>query len=161
MVRVRKHDWETGRETFAYDAVVVHHEDATLCVRAAFQLDRHVIDGVEIVRGDVFTEWYFRDRAFNVFHIAGADGRVKGWYCNVARPAEFDDEGVRFLDLLLDLFVHPDGRATILDEDEFAAARGRMSAEDVELALSGLEALLELRQGGMPVPRMDHAAVSA
>ena len=71
--------------------------------------------------GDRFTEWYFTDRWYNIFEIASPDGTLKGWYCNVAEPAEIGDDAIRCRDLLLDLWVSPTGATLILDEDEFAA----------------------------------------
>jgi hypothetical protein len=72
--------------------------------------------------GDRFTEWYFADRWYNIFQIASPDGTLKGWYCNVAEPAELSPDAIRCRDLLLDLWVAPTGVTRILDEDEFAAA---------------------------------------
>jgi len=37
--------------------------------------------------GDRFTEHYYADRWFDVLEIAGADGRRKGWYCDIAGTA--------------------------------------------------------------------------
>ena len=58
------------------------------------------------------------------------------------------------VDLALDLFVHPDGSFTVLDEDEFAVAcDGVYEPVDVEGAKLAIEALISLvGAGGLPVP---------
>ena len=107
--------------------------------------------------GDLFTEYYVLGRHYNVFHIADERGCAKGWYCNVTRPPDLDEEGVSFVDLALDLFAHPDGRYTVLDEDEFAAASdGIYLPEDIAGARKGLEELVALsRERRLPSPRND------
>jgi protein associated with RNAse G/E len=118
-------------------------------VHAVFPLigkEPPVVDGVPFCSGDVFTEFYYVDRWYNVFHITDPEGHHKGWYCNVAQPAMLDDDGVAFVDMALDLFVHPDGRYAVLDEDEFAMAA------DVR-ARSALDELIELaRHNTLPAP---------
>jgi predicted RNA-binding protein associated with RNAse of E/G family len=52
---------------------------------------------------------------------AREDGALRGWYCNIARPAVIADDEVAQVDLALDVWVRPDGTALVLDEDEFAA----------------------------------------
>jgi hypothetical protein len=71
--------------------------------------------------GDRFREWFFTDRWYNIFAIAGEDGRHKGWYCNIAEPARIEDRTISSRDLLLDLWVDCDYRVQVLDEDEFLA----------------------------------------
>ena len=137
-------------ETFSYQATVVEVADQRIVVTAAFGLDRWEKDGVEIVRGDVFTEHYYSERWFNILHIASPEGRPRGWYCNVAMPAEWNDEGISFVDLYLDLFVHPDGRYAVLDEDELAAAN--LLDDIVARAYGALKELIQLAESGaLPV----------
>ena len=93
--------------------------------------------------GDRFTEYYFTDRWYNIFDIAQADGQRKGWYCNIAQPAAISEARIEQVDLLLDVWVNPQGETLILDEDEFEAD-GTLNAELREGALGGLQALLQL-----------------
>jgi predicted RNA-binding protein associated with RNAse of E/G family len=70
--------------------------------------------------GDRFVEWYFTDRWYNVFQIFDrTSGALRGWYCNLTRPADIHDGLVAWDDLELDVFVYPDGRTLLLDEDDF------------------------------------------
>jgi predicted RNA-binding protein associated with RNAse of E/G family len=99
--------------------------------------------------GDRFVEWYFTDRWYNVFEIASADGALKGWYCNVTEPAQIAAEDISCRDLLLDLWVSPDGTWLVLDEDEFAADT-TLDSHTRALARAGLDALLTLVRDRQP-----------
>jgi predicted RNA-binding protein associated with RNAse of E/G family len=69
---------------------------------------------------DRWTETFCSDRWYNIFEIRASDGRLKGWYCNVTRPARITEDDVAAEDLALDLWVEPDGTMQVLDEGEFA-----------------------------------------
>jgi protein associated with RNAse G/E len=92
--------------------------------------------------GDCFTEYYFRHRWYNIFDIADAEGRRKGWYCNIAEPAVITQERIEQVDLLLDVWVDPAGNIQVLDEDEFAADT-TLSNEQRQGARQGLQNLLQ------------------
>jgi len=112
------------------------------------------VEGVPFSIGDVFTEFYFRARWYNVFHVADAEGRHKGWYCNVTKIPAIGESRISFVDLALDLFAHPDGRFAVLDEDEFeTAANGLYAQEDIEQANRAIGELVELAlKGKLPTP---------
>ena len=93
--------------------------------------------------GDRFTEYYYTDRWFNIFDIATAGGQRKGWYCNVTQPATISDEHIEQVDLLLDVWVDPDGTPLVLDEDEFEADT-TLSDEQRAGAHQGLQDLLQM-----------------
>jgi predicted RNA-binding protein associated with RNAse of E/G family len=44
---------------------------------------------------------------------------LKGWYCNIVRPARLEPEHIWSVDLALDLVVLPDGRWVVVDQEEF------------------------------------------
>jgi predicted RNA-binding protein associated with RNAse of E/G family len=71
--------------------------------------------------GDHFREYFYTDRWFNIFAVASEHGQRKGWYCNVAQPAQISTERIEQVDLLLDVWVRPDGEVLLLDEEEFVA----------------------------------------
>jgi len=93
--------------------------------------------------GDRFIEYYYSDRWYNIFDIANANGVRKGWYCNIAEPAVLFAERIEQVDLLLDVWVSPQGNPLILDEDEFATAT-TLTDEQRRGAKQGLHTLLEL-----------------
>ena len=156
-VTVRKLDYGTGRATLAWSGVLLVLDAEQAVIRAVFapKTDRQiVVDGVPLNRGDVFTEYYPLTRWYNVFHIADPSGRPKGWYCNVTLPPVLEVDGVAFTDMALDLFVHPDGRATVLDEDEFSVGcQALYRGDDIRGARLALTELERLARGRMlPFP---------
>jgi protein associated with RNAse G/E len=92
-------------------------------LEAEFNRDDTPFHGITLRRGDRFIETFYADRWYNVFEMHDRDNdRLKGWYCNIGRPAEIGESSVSYIDLALDLLVYPDGRQLVLDEDEFASA---------------------------------------
>jgi predicted RNA-binding protein associated with RNAse of E/G family len=119
-ITTRKLD-HTGRQVFSYPGRVLRRDDHTIVVRTVW--DRAVMDMgyVFLEPGDCWTEYHYTDRWYNIFEIRASDGRLKGWYCNITRPARINAREVAAEDLALDLWVAPDGEVLVLDEDEFAA----------------------------------------
>lgn len=93
--------------------------------------------------GDHFTEYYYTDRWFNIFDIYSQSGIRKGWYCNIAEPALIFEQQIEQKDLLLDVWISPQGEPLILDEEEFTSYQG-LSAEQRAGAQQGLHELLQL-----------------
>lgn len=111
-----------GREVWHYDGTVIERGANFVCIRARFA-SRDVVDVGALVfrRGDLMTEWFYNDRYYNVFMVQDGDGPVKGWYCNITRPAHITADSAAADDLALDVVVGPGGSITLLDEAEFAA----------------------------------------
>jgi len=109
------------RETWRYEGLVLRRSPESILVEARFNRDDILFHGIKLGRNDRFVEVYYTDRWYNIFEIHDRDDdHLKGWYCNVSRPAEISDSRVSYVDLALDLLVFPDGRHLVLDEDEFA-----------------------------------------
>jgi protein associated with RNAse G/E len=108
------------QETWRYQGKIIHQDDKKLVLEAFFDREDSVFHGMQLYRGDRFVETYYRDRWYNIFEIhARDDDRLRGWYCNIAHPAELDGNVLSYIDLALDLLVFPDGRQLVLDENEF------------------------------------------
>ncbi|MFF9149707.1 DUF402 domain-containing protein [Streptomyces sp. NPDC055051] len=140
--------WKAGRLKIRYPAEVVAETATRLSVRAPWAAEGVRDFGfVRFEPGDVFVEHYWTDRWFTVKEVWSAEGRLKGWYCDITRPAEFGAAGVTVEDLDLDLWVSADGSEVLrLDEDEFAASG--LTAADPEAARRAVAALDELEQLG-------------
>lgn len=107
-------------ETWRYDGRVLERDDHSILVEARFNRSDLLFHEVPLRENDRFVERYYADRWYNIFAIHDKDDdRIKGWYCNVTRPAEFTPGQIAYVDLALDLLAYPDGRYLILDEDEF------------------------------------------
>ena len=115
-----------GEVKYQYEGELVSRDDHSIVIEALF--DRADMPFMDVVfkMGDRFVEYYYTDRWYNVYTIYDRDDeKVKGWYCNVSKPAEFEDDIISFVDLALDLRVAEDGRQTVLDEDEFEETRAK------------------------------------
>jgi len=136
-----------GMETWRYSGHVLKRSASSLLIEAEFNREDTVFQEILLKRGDPFIEIYYSDRWYNIFEIHDRDsGDIKGWYCNVTRPAVFNGSEIRFVDLALDLLVYPDGRQLVLDEDEFEQLN-----PDAELRSRAYAALEELKQVVRPL----------
>jgi predicted RNA-binding protein associated with RNAse of E/G family len=145
-----------GQETWRYTGTLLRREPRAVLLEAYFNRpDFSLLDTV-IREKDRFIETYFTDRWYNVYEIRDRDDdRVKGWYCNVARPAVWEAENqLSFVDLALDLWVDPQGRQTVLDEDEFAALDlDAATRRQARAALKELKRLFaSAGKPGLPMP---------
>src|ERR1700687_2607616 len=106
-----------GSQAFAWDGVVLRCDDEGIVLRAEFNVAQVDLGFTTCRRGDEFVEFYYWDRCFNVFQISEPDGTLKGWYANVGLPAELTAEAadLRYVDLELDVWMHPNGEFVILD----------------------------------------------
>ncbi len=107
-------------ETWRYDGQILESQPNTLLVEAFFNRKDLSFHGITLKKQDRFIERYYSKRWYNIFAIHDRDDdRLKGWYCNVTRPAEFSPGKIAYVDLALDLLVYPDGEYLVLDEPEF------------------------------------------
>jgi hypothetical protein len=117
IVQVHKLDPQ-GRRTIVWAGRVLEHTAEHILLCALFNRSGRDLGYVVLERGDVFLEWYYFARWYNVFQIYSRAGELKGWYCNIGRPPEVGDAELRYVDLALDVFVGPDGDHLVLDADE-------------------------------------------
>jgi uncharacterized protein len=119
-ITIRKLNHE-GRETWHYTGVVLERTATCVQLEAFFNRDDSDAGYVVFRRGDRFIEWFYSDRWYNIFQIHDVrDKQVKGWYCNLTRPAVLEADTISSEDLALDMWIDPAGKILMLDEDEFA-----------------------------------------
>jgi protein associated with RNAse G/E len=138
-----------GKVTYEYEGEVLRRDENSIVLEAIF--DRADMPFMDVVfkTGDRFVEYYYTDRWYNIFVIHDReDGTVKGWYCNIGKPAVIEDSIVSYVDLALDLWVSTDGTQAILDEDEFEQLK--ISDELRSKALDGLAELKNLFLNNKP-----------
>ncbi|MBM7442132.1 DUF402 domain-containing protein [Streptomyces sp. HB132] len=138
---------KAGRTKIRYPAEPVADDGTRITVRAPWAAPGARDFGfVRFEPGDVFTEHYWRDRWYAVKEVRTGAGQLKGWYCDITRPAVLRGSELLVEDLDLDLWVSADGSSVLrLDEDEFEesglAGRDPLAAEAAVRALDGLEHL--------------------
>lgn len=129
-----------GDEVWRYKGLVLQRTESSVSLEAYFDREDVEFFGLILRRGDRFEETFYSDRWYNIFIIYDVmDGHLKGWYCNITRPARIEDSHIYADDLALDLVVKPDGQVHIVDEDEFAALD--LPSKDRQRALEALEQL--------------------
>ncbi|MGR6969490.1 DUF402 domain-containing protein [Streptomyces cynarae] len=135
---------KAGRTKIRYRGELVADDGNRIAVRAPWAGDGVRDFGfVRFEPGDVFTEYYWRDRWYAVKEVRDARGTLKGWYCDITRPATVSGSELIVEDLDLDLWLSADGTAVLrLDEDEFAASG--LASRDPEAAAAAVSALDEL-----------------
>ena len=132
-----------GRETWRYHGDIIQSLADRVVLEAHFDREDRLFHGMPLCRGDRFLETYFTDRWYNIYEIhARDDDSLRGWYCNIGKPALIDGDCLSYVDLALDLLIFPDGRQVVLDEDEFLKLD--ISATDREQALAALEELKQV-----------------
>lgn len=118
---VVKRDWQ-GREVLRWAGRILHLDPEEVVVEAHFARPTLTLPYLTLAHGDRMVEHYYMRRWYNVFEVfAGESSQLKGWYCNLARPARVGGSVIESDDLALDLFVSPHGQTLLLDEDEFEA----------------------------------------
>lgn len=132
---------KAGRTKIRYPAELVADTGDRLSVRAPWAAEGVRDFGfVRFEPGDVFTEHFWRSRWYAIKEVRTGDGHLKGWYCDVTRPAVVGDGEIVVEDLDLDLWVWADGSDVLrLDEDEFAASG--LAERDPEAAAQAVRAL--------------------
>jgi protein associated with RNAse G/E len=141
---------EKGEEVWRYSGQLLEQTETSITLEARYDGEDKHYHGLMLRNSDRFVETFFSDRWYNVFAIHDVDSdMLKGWYCNVTRPATIEAGHVYADDLALDLIVLLDGTWKVLDEEQFA---------DLELTLDerqhALNAITELQT--MVVRRRDH-----
>jgi predicted RNA-binding protein associated with RNAse of E/G family len=140
------------QKTVIYEGALVAQEPGYLLVHARWERKAMDLGYVVFAPGDHFFEHYYTERWYNIFEVRSAEGALKGWYCNVTRPALVDGDLVTSEDLELDLFVAPDRQRLLrLDQEEFEALGLDVTEpEAYAAALRALHELEEMARSGSP-----------
>ncbi|MGH2626730.1 MAG: DUF402 domain-containing protein [Anaerolineales bacterium] len=143
---VHKLDAE-GREVWRYPGRALEQAPDRIVLQAVFARRPMEVGGLRMEPGDRFVETFYTDRWYNVFAVyRGSGSRLRGWYCNIARPARLEAEDVFAEDLALDLVVFPDRTWRVLDREAFEALP--LPAPDRDSALRGLADLMARAESG-------------
>jgi predicted RNA-binding protein associated with RNAse of E/G family len=148
MISVRKRD-ENGQVTWEYTGQILVRGENFVRLEARFNRADMPFQGILLKRDDRFVETFYTDRWYNIFEIHDRDDdTLKGWYCNIGRPAVWDaPDTISYEDLLLDLWVSQDGMQSVLDGPEFERAElDELTRAQALRALAELQNLFKSKQ---------------
>jgi len=107
--------------------------------------------GFPIVYFELIGKW------FNIVKVRNMQGKHTGYYCDVTTPPKLLEDGsVELTDLFLDLWVSPDLKYKVLDEDELEEAleKGRIEKQLYDKAKKELRKLVALVERGRFPPKL-------
>ncbi len=138
-----------GQVTWQYEGRIVSVLPDGVVLEAYFNRPDMPFQDVVLKQNDRFVETYYTKRWYNIYEIYDRDdGKLKGWYCNISRPAVLGPGTLSYVDLALDLWVSTSGKQTVLDRDEFEALP--LEAGERAAALAALAQLRELFRSKQP-----------
>jgi predicted RNA-binding protein associated with RNAse of E/G family len=129
-------------------------EDAEVLVSAFYDPDlpRPLMAGDETIVEGCFSgiSYNFWDQWYNVISVYDEDFEFKGYYSDILTPIQKTWTLVTTTDLFLDLFMFPDGRWMVVDEDEFeqALAKGLMDEGIARNARAAIEEISGMAKAG-------------
>ena len=112
----------SGEEVFQYPAQILQTTSEKIVVHAIFTSHKdYNIEGLELKKGDKCIEVFYFKKWFNIIEVyAGNSNNLRGWYCNIAKPATIEGDHLYYNDLALDIIRLANGQQTVVDQDEFA-----------------------------------------
>ncbi len=115
------------RERFTCDLIA---ESPRLAIVRFTHAGPRTAGGFYFPAGSVTIGFFWAGRHYNLYRITGPDGGVIVYRFDVVDAVHLTPGHVSYTDLLLDVWVTPDGRLQVEDEDEVHAAEaaGRLSA---------------------------------
>ena len=140
---------EKGQEVWRYSGQLMQKSETSITLEASYDHQDEDFHGLRLRQGDRFVETFFSDRWYNVFVVYDVESdMLKGWYCNITRPAYIEAGHVHAEDLALDLVVLPDGTWKVLDEEQFAELDLKLEERQQALnAITELQTLVVRRRG--------------
>lgn len=134
---------------WSYTGEVVERTPAYIRLEARFNRPTTDYGYAVFEQNDRFIEHFYADRWYNIFEVHSVqDDHLKGWYCNIVRPAVFSADEIAQVDLALDLWIAPDGTYQVLDQAEFDVLP--LDADARQQATSALRELLDRVQLRLP-----------
>ncbi|NJE55619.1 DUF402 domain-containing protein [Thermococcus sp. 21S9] len=104
------------------------------------------VNGVEVIRNG-YTMLYFAfvGKNYDILKVYDERGNFRGLYVDVLAYTKREGNTLEMLDLFLDVFIFPDGKAFLLDEDELEMALnyGLIDRETYDFAYSVAREILE------------------
>jgi predicted RNA-binding protein associated with RNAse of E/G family len=79
-----------------------------------------IVENTILIDKDFIGIWYCPYKNWHDFaSIYDAQKKFKGYYCDICSPIKKISDGFIITDLFLDLWIYPNGKYIILDQEEF------------------------------------------
>jgi len=114
---------------------LLHHQETYAVLRYVIP-GSNTVGAIAIEKGSDTIAHYWEDRNYILWIFKKPDTAIIGYLFHIARDVEIGEDYVRYVDLELDIWFSPDGKPTVLDEDEVkdSADRDERSPQDEHLA---------------------------
>ncbi|MFQ6128276.1 MAG: DUF402 domain-containing protein [Thermoplasmata archaeon] len=143
-------------ETVEYEQELIEDRGNLVISRFTFNdlKEALVIEGIGVLdNGYQAVLFEFFDPPLEIMKIYDRKGNFTGYYCNVnTKPSRFEC-GYEIVDLYIDIFVLPDMRYQILDNEEFETAvrKGWISSNQESLARATVDRIAkDIEAGDFP-----------
>jgi predicted RNA-binding protein associated with RNAse of E/G family len=132
LITENKRHVDGRQELFQCEGLVVGARQAVIRFR---HQQARTVSGFHLPAGSITYGFFWRGRHYILYRFVGPEGRLIAHRFDVVDEVRISRRRVEYLDLALDMWVGPDGRARLEDEEEVAeyAARGLLSAERLAL----------------------------
>ena len=120
-----------NKETQRFLCNVLHREANYLVV--SFHSEKEgTIKDIVIPSGSTTIAHYWTDRGYVVWRMYGPERLPIGSLFHIVKNVIIARKHVRYLDLIVDIWIAPDGKLRVLDEDELEVCKkaGLMSIEE-------------------------------
>lgn len=100
--------------------ILVQNDEMIMCLARPGTVCVHHSRGTHIPFERTLLGLFVKEALFNTLITFNSEGRLVRTYCNIALPPEFGDGALEWVDLDLDVILHPGSDPLLEDEDEFA-----------------------------------------
>ena len=123
-----------NKETQRFLCAVLHREANYLVVSFHSEKEGKIKD-IVIPAGSTTIAHYWTDRGYVLWRMNGPEGLPIGTLFHIVKNVTITDQHVQYLDLILDIWIAPDGSFRVLDEDELEECKkaGLISIEEERL----------------------------
>ena len=111
------------------------HQEEKYAVLRYVTPGSNTVGAITIKKGSVTIAHYWEDRNYILWIFKKTDTSIIGYLFHIARDVTIVEDYVRYVDLELDIWFSPDGKPTVLDEDEVKKYYNRGLFDDRTIAL--------------------------
>lgn len=120
-----------NKETQRFLCNALHRESNYLVV--SFHSEKEgIIKDMVIPAGSTTVAHYWTDRGYVVWRLFAPERQLIGTLFHIVKNVIITDQSVQYLDLIVDIWIAPDGSMRVLDEDELeeCTRRGLISGAE-------------------------------